>query len=209
MMARMGAAGLTDYDDECARLGDADSSDADDEIEERAWLTSLAATQLTNGEDTVMGQTDQEPFGFDETSAVFTTATEVGLREDVDAPEFSAEECDAALTALDTQERVEEALDAVSALPFGAQSDELMRVTSELLGKLDDERAMAVMVERACRLAMEDVGCLARQHLLVLFNAFEARKRDIEAAVERKREAEVALIQALGPCAGLAFEAAE
>lgn len=199
---------LATYDDYCdARVF---GRPAGEDHEEISWLASLSASQQTNGEDTVMGQqTEQGPFGLDESSAVFATPAEVGLRDDEDAPEFTSEECDAALTALDTRERADEVLDAVSALPAGAQPDEVMRVTGELLGKLDDERAMALMIERACRLEMEDVGCLARQHLLVLFNALEARKRDIEAAVDRKREAEVALIQALGPCAGLAFEAAE
>jgi hypothetical protein len=131
------------------------------------------------------------------------------LRDDPDAPLFTSEQCDAALTAADINQRVEEAIDALIAIPRGASSDALLRVGGELLNTLDDERAMVLMVERACRLTPEDRGALARQHILMLFNEFETRKAEADAAREQQRSAEVALIQALGPCAGLAFEAAE
>lgn len=201
----------TTYDDYCVALeGELEREQlADDEREERAWLESLYATATTNGEDTVMGQVEQGPFGFDETSAVFTTPTEVGLLDDEDAPEFTAEECDAALTTLDTEERVGEALDAVAALPSDVQADALMLVAGALLNKLDNDRARSLISDRSCKLAAEDRGTLARQHILMLYNEVEQVDREISLMVERRREAEVALIQALGPCAGLAFEAAE
>lgn len=156
-----------------------------------------------------MVQVEQGPFGLDEVSAVLTTPAAIGLREDTEVPEFSDEECDASLSALDVEERVEEARDAVKALPASVPSNELMQLAIELLGRLDDERAIAAMVERGCRLSVEDTGSLARQLLLVLWNQYQQYKRAADAARELQRTSEVALIEALGPCAGLAFEAAE
>lgn len=166
-------------------------------------VTSIAT--MKNGEDTVMGQ-EAGLFGADETSAVFATLTEVGAREETESETLSDEQCDGALTEGDKRDRVEEALDALAYVNAGA--DGLMRVAADLLGKLDDNRAIAVVLERSCRLQSEDLGTLSRQHLLVLFNRVESCKAEISAALARKREAETALHQALGPCSG-AYEAAE
>lgn len=161
-----------------------------------------------------MGQKVEGLFTPEEASAVFTAAEAIGVVQLRDDAELTDAECDARLSADDAELRADEVADALSFLPDNA--DTTMRIVSDLLGKLDDERAMALMLERSRRLQPEDAGCLARQQLLRLWNRFQKSKtyadaaRDAaDAAREVQRGDEVAIIQALGPCAALAFEAAE
>lgn len=150
----------------------------------------------------------------EETSAVFTAAESIGVVRLRDGEELTDAECDARISIDDAELRADEVADALSFLPNNA--DTTMRLAADLLNKLDDERAMAVMLERSCRLQPEDAGSLARQQLLRLWNQYQKSKtfadaaRDAaDAAREVQRTDEVAIIQALGPCAALAFEAAE
>lgn len=204
----MGRMGLRLLDDESGWLGDANASWADADDEENAFLASLYATATTNGEDTVMGQEHVEGlFTPEETSAVFTAADSIGVVRLRDGEELTNVELDSLLGPGDADARADEVADALSFLP--ANADTMMRVAGDLLNQLDDERAMALMLERSCRLQPEDAGSLARQQLLRLWNEHQQNKRVADAARNKQRESEVAIIQALGPCAALAFEAAE
>lgn len=154
-----------------------------------------------------MGQGHVEGlFTPEETSAVFAAAESIGVVRLRDGEELTDVELDARINSDDAELRADEVADALSFLPDNA--DTTMRVAGELLGKLDDERAMALMLERSCKLQPEDAGSLARQQLLRLWNAFQQSKARADAAREEQRASEVAIIQALGPCATLAFEAA-
>lgn len=196
----MSFAFATGWDAEEARVdGGAEAAErADDAAEELRWLESLAATAPanTNGETR-----DMEPDPKFDQEDVDRALTRValdqhsGVYKALGSRPLTVQEIDALPTVSEREEQLKNtAVHALSVLRI----EVLHRVLAEMLSRMDDERFVAMALDRSCRLSTEDVGHVAQQLMQRLFNQYAVEKRIADSARDRQRAAESVICRVLG-----------
>jgi hypothetical protein len=203
----------TGWDAEEARMdGGAEADErADDAEEELRWFESLSATGSANenGETRDMELQSDPKFNDEGVERALTKVvvdTHSGIYKTVGSKPLTVEEIDALPAQWkNVEERQANALNALSLLSI----DTLHKTLADMLSRLEDERVVALVLERTCRLSTEDVGHIAEQLMQRLFNQYTVERRIADAARNRQRAAETVICRVLGDNAVFAVDEGE